>query len=75
MKKLFLILTCVLMCGCDDQSVQRRRSDRALETATELIYTKDYRTNICYAMIYPQSNYGLMSAVQCTPEVEALINK
>lgn len=45
------------------------------EMSQELIYSKDNRTNLCFASRNLLQNNAIMTNVPCTPEVLFLISK
>ena len=78
MNKLFILLICILLVGCNTtpQEVQQGEFD-----TNKISYFKDNRTNLCFAVISylridaaARMAGGLsQSSVPCTPEVESLI--
>jgi hypothetical protein len=69
MKNLFFALM-VMILGCDFAAM---RQENAIAISSELIYLKDYRTNLCYASWGAMNESGVLTNVPCTPEVERLL--
>lgn len=63
MKKYLITITILL--GCSSFNEEGRMVD--------IVYTKDRRTNLCFASMYPTSTQYVLTNVPCTPEVERLV--
>ncbi len=70
MKKVILIaLTVVGLMGCGDAGTEPTQRGKYVERNVQ--YSKDPRTNLCFAMVFPHG----FTNVPCTKEVEELISK
>lgn len=58
MKFALVLITLVLLCGCD--STHGPTIDKAAELANQLTYFKDTRTGLCYAAVQSMTNGGFM---------------
>ena len=69
LKKIFIFLT--LLCGCNDLY----KEDVVSYVTRTLIYTKDDRTGLCYAMwIGKTAEYSIFTSVPCEKVEKFIIN-
>ena len=76
MKKLLLI-GCFVFLGCETpEESSRRQVNSNLDTLSgQLEYYKDTRVNLCYSGMYIGYQYGTLTNVPCTPEVEKIAHQ
>jgi len=76
MKKLLLVFLFLMGCEESKQTDSPKPSWEAKQ-ANSIVYTKDTRTNLCFALStvgeYPIGTSVIVTNVPCTPEVEKLI--
>jgi hypothetical protein len=63
--KYLILIAALLAAGC------QKPEDMANNQVSRLVYTKDPRTNLCFAHLDPM-NGGNFTSVACTSEVETL---
>lgn len=63
----FLIILCVLLCGCSNSDVETNET-WAQHNMKNIIYVKDSRTGICFAYIDSFSTRGVGSIASCDCE-------
>lgn len=56
---------------CPNSKADEKSNERYV--MDKLSYVKDPRTNTCFALYYPTTQWGLMATVPCTPEIEKLL--
>lgn len=77
---MFLVLFAFASCSNSSREAhkqaQKMQEENYSQTVSdELIYTKDARTNLCFAAFGVKYANALMTNVPCTEEVEKLIGK
>lgn len=66
MKKFIAVVCLTLLSGCSEKDIAEASSDRL----DNLTYFKDTRTGLCFAGRHIGSNYGYLTNVPCSSEVE-----
>ena len=58
MKYLLIIIFAIAITGCQRQTDWEKGNQSAKETVSDVIYIKDTRTGLCFALLDNASSYG-----------------
>jgi hypothetical protein len=71
-----LVLLALQVSACETKEQELSRSKKeSSDRILQLAYFKDPRTNLCFVGYGMGWNFGLMTNVPCSPEVEKLIKE
>lgn len=73
-ESLYLIFISILIVqACALSPPDKTREQLATEWAAKIVYIKDHRTGLCFAMFYSYGNYYIGSHIPCESIPEALL--
>ncbi len=77
MKKFLFLAAALPLMGCGSETLREVKADTARDLGKEIVYTKDERTGLCFALsssiTYGGSYPISISNVPCSEEVLALV--
>jgi hypothetical protein len=69
------VVVCASSIGCSEASLHARDVSQASREASQLVYFKDPRTELCFAGKYLWSSGAVLTSVPCSQAVEQVISE